>query len=251
MEPRAEPKYRGLVERLHRLIDALPIGAAVPSERQLADDEGVSRMTARRALAVLEREGRLVRQVGRGSFVARPAVSLPLQLTSFSDDMRARGLVPSSRVLLAEVATDGEAAAALGIGAAEPVVRLDRLRLADGLPMAIERSRLVADAVPGLLERFDPATESLYRVLDERFGLRFDSGEQTIRAAIVRETDVAALAMQPGEAVIEFVRDSVVAGRTIEHTLSIYPADRFELRAGIVPVRARGSGLPSALRPRG
>lgn len=251
MQPRAEPKYRRLVERLRHLTDTLPVGSLVPSERQLADEEGVSRMTARRALGVLEREGRLLREVGRGSFVARPAVSLPLRLTSFSDDMRARGLAPGSRVLHAEVAVDPDAALALGVDARTPLVRLDRLRLADGRPMAIERARLVAAAVPGLLEAFDPQTGSLYRALDEHYGLRFDAGEQTIRAAIVQAADVEALAMQQGGAVIEFVRHSSAAGRVIEHTVSTYPADRFELRAEIVPVRARGSALPSALRPRG
>lgn len=251
MQPRAEPKYRRLVDRLRELTETLPEGSVVPSERQLADEEGVSRMTARRALIVLEREGRLVREVGRGSFVARPSVSLPLRLTSFTDDMRARGLSPGSRVLHADIVVDPDAAAALGVDARTPLVRLDRLRLADGRPMAIERARLVASAVPELLDAFDPATDSLYRALDERYGVRFDAGEQTIRAAIVRDADVGDLAMEPGGAVIEFVRNSSAAGRVIEHTVSTYPADRFELRARIVPVRARGSEVPSALRPRG
>ena len=71
-------KFRALVDDLRRKIEAMPVGAAVPSERTLAAETGVSRMTARRALDELTREGRLVREVGRGSFVARPAVSLPL-----------------------------------------------------------------------------------------------------------------------------------------------------------------------------
>jgi len=88
----ARPKYQRLVDRLRSAIADLPVGASVPSERALADDAGVSRMTARKALDALEAEGLLRREVGRGTFVSRPAVSLPLMLTSFSEDMRARGL---------------------------------------------------------------------------------------------------------------------------------------------------------------
>src|SRR5699024_7722102 len=136
-------KFRALVEQLRAQIEALPVGSAVPSERALAAARGGSRMTARRALDELTREGRLVREVGRGSFVARPAVNLPLHLTGFSEDMAARGISASSRVLqLGEGPADAVTAEALGLDEGAAVVRLDRVRLADGRPMAIERTAL-------------------------------------------------------------------------------------------------------------
>lgn len=157
----AQPKYLSLVAALRHEIDALPVGAPVPGERTLADEHGVSRMTARRALAVLEREGRLRREVGRGTFVARPAVSLPLRLTSFTEDMRARGMSPSSQVIALDTVPAGpELAEILAIGPEDPVTRVDRVRLADGRPMAIEHTRLVASLVPGL-EYHDLSARSL------------------------------------------------------------------------------------------
>src|SRR5690606_31643042 len=109
-------KFRTLVDALRLEIESLPVGSPVPSERALAAESGVSRMTARRALDELTREGRLVREVGRGSFVARPAVNLPLHLTGFTEDMASRGIRARSRVLrLVEEPADAPTAEALGL----------------------------------------------------------------------------------------------------------------------------------------
>ena len=91
------PKYLTMRERLRRRILELPIGAPISSERDLAQEYGVSRMTARRAVIDLTREGLLDRHVGRGTFVAQPRIELRLSLSSFTDDMRAKG---KSRVRL-------------------------------------------------------------------------------------------------------------------------------------------------------
>ena len=243
-------KFRTLVDELRREIEELPVGSAIPSERALASESGVSRMTARRALDELAREGRLVREVGRGSFVARPAVNLPLHLTGFTEDMAARGITASSRVLrLTEEGADARTAEALGIAEGSRVVRLDRVRLADGRPMAIERTALDASVMPGLLDA-DFTTDSLYSVLEHRFGIVFDAGEQTIRAAIIRPEDADELGVAHGAAALEFVRISGRGGQAIERTVSTYPGDRFELSAQIAPVTAQGSGGRSALRVR-
>lgn len=243
-------KFRALVEQLRAQIEALPVGSSVPSERALAAASGVSRMTARRALDELTREGRLVREVGRGSFVARPAVNLPLHLTGFSEDMAARGITASSRVLqLAEGPADAVTAEALGLDEGAAVVRLDRVRLADGRPMAIERTALDASVVPGLAE-VDFSARSLYSVLESRYDVRFDAGQQTIRAGIIRPEDAAELGVEHGSAALEFVRVSGRGGQAIERTVSTYPGDRFELSAQIAPVTAQESGGRSALRVR-
>lgn len=242
------PKYALLVEQLRGIVDASPVGTPVPSERALAEQSGVSRMTARRALAALEREGHLTRVVGRGSFVARPAVSLPLRLTSFSEDMRARGLEPSSRVLEQALVPAGEHAPIFGLDADAQIVRLVRLRLADGVPFAIERSHLRASAVPGLVER-DLERDSLYALLEREHGIRFDAGEQSIRAGIVAAADAPVLELDEGAPVLELDRTSIMRGEVIEHTISTYPGSRFELSASIAPMTA--SERPrSALRSR-
>ncbi len=245
----ARPKYQRLVDHLRSVIAELPIGASVPSERALADDSGVSRMTARKALDALEAEGLLRREVGRGTFVARPAVSLPLMLSSFTEDMRARGLAPSSRLLGTErLVAEPELASVFGIPVGEPLVRVERLRLADGAPFAIERSTLLDAAVPGILDA-DLASGSLYEILDRDHGIRFDAGHQSIRAALARPGDAAILELGTGDAVLELVRTSIAAGVVVEHTVSTYPGDRFELSASIAPVTADGSAR-SALRAR-
>jgi len=243
-------KFRTLVDDLRRKIESQPVGAPVPSERVLAAESGVSRMTARRALDELAREGRLVREVGRGSFVARPAVNLPLHLTGFTEDMASRGITARSRVLrMVEEPAGPRTAESLGLAPGSPVVHLDRVRLADDRPMAIERTALDATMVPGLVG-LDFTDRSLYGELEHRYGVVFDAGEQTIRAAIVSAEDAAQLEVAEGSAVLEFVRVSGCGGRSIERTVSTYPGDRFELSAQIAPVTAQGSGGRSALRAR-
>lgn len=244
------PKYRELADMLVARFAHAPVGSSTPSERQLAEETGVSRMTARRAIDELVREGLLTREVGRGTFVARPAVSVPLQLTSFTEDMRARGYAPSSRLLhLGGIPATEQVAAVLRIPVGAEVVLLSRLRLADGMPMAIERSHLRADLFPGL-DRYDFGSESLYRVLTEEYGVRFEAGEQVIRAGIVRDADADTLSIPHGDPVLELVRTSVSRGSVVEWTTSTYPASRFELSAKIAPVTVQGSVPRSALRVR-
>jgi GntR family transcriptional regulator len=244
------PKYREIADMLLARVAHAPIGSSTPSERQLAEEAGVSRMTARRAIDELVREGRLTREVGRGTFVARPAVSVPLQLTSFTEDMRARGYVPSSRLLrLAVIPATDEVAGVMGIAAGSEIALLSRLRLADGMPMAIERSHLRGDLFPGL-DRYDFAVDSLYRVLVEEYGVRFEAGEQVIRAGIVRDADADTLRIAHGDPVLELVRTSVSRGTVVEWTTSTYPASQFELSARIAPVTVQESAPRSALRVR-
>lgn len=236
---------------LRQRLAQAPVGSSMPSERQLADEAGVSRMTARRAIDELVRAGLLTREVGRGTFVAQPAVNMPLQLTSFTEDMRARGYDPSSRVLhLGTIPADEQVAEIFGTPVGADVILLARLRLADDAPMAIERSHLRADAFPGL-EGYDFTRESLYRVLAEDYWVRFEAGEQVIRAGIVGDGDAETLSILRGAPVLELVRTSVSHGSVVEWTTSTYPASRFELSARLEPVTIQGSGPRSALRVRG
>ncbi|WP_263118631.1 GntR family transcriptional regulator [Cellulomonas fimi] len=244
------PKYQELADELRRQIADASIGTPTESERQLADRTGVSRMTARRAIDELVRSGQLTREVGRGTFVARPTMSVPLQLSSFTEDMAARGLVATSRVLGLEVIPASDHLARLfGMDPGEPITLLSRLRLADGAPMAIERSHLRTAVFPGL-EAHDFERESLYRVLGEDYGVRFDAGEQVIRAGIVRDEDAVTLSVPTGVPVLELVRTTASQGSVVEWTISTYPASRFELSAQIQPITVQGSVLRSALRVR-
>ena len=121
------------------LIEQLEVGEAIPSERQLSAELGVSRLTLRAALEDLAREGYVVRRRGAGTFVGEPKITQELTMTSFTDDMRRRGLRPGSRTLELRVSPAGaRLGRLLHVSPSEPVFIARRLRLADGESMAIE-----------------------------------------------------------------------------------------------------------------
>ena len=164
------PIYRRLKAELARAVESgkLAHGEALPPERDLARIVGVSRVTVRRAIAELTSEGFLQRRHGAGTFVLRPPARIeqPLKrLTSFTEDMQARGLTPRSHWLECGLfSANAEEAEGLKLTENAAVARLSRIRLGDDLPMAIEHSTLPAD----ILERPDLVETSLYGALAER-----------------------------------------------------------------------------------
>src|SRR6202012_1122422 len=110
-----EPKYWGLKRHLLDRLSSMPPGSPIPTERSLAAEFDVSRTTVRQALAELTVEGRLLRVQGKGTFAAEPKVAQRLQLSSYTEDMRAQGRQPSSRLLeISEEPADAEARRPLG-----------------------------------------------------------------------------------------------------------------------------------------
>ncbi len=166
------PKYYRIKQRLLEMTDERAPGSPMLTERLLAVEFGTSRTTVRKALLELVSEGRLDRIQGKGTFVARPKVYRTLQLTSYTEDMRAQGLNPASRVLdIGYVHADEELAALLEVAPEDKVLRIERLRLAGGEPMAIEATHLSARRFPGLRRNLSRYT-SLYTTLAEVYGVR-------------------------------------------------------------------------------
>src|SRR4029453_17974025 len=133
------------------LIEGLGIGRAIPSERQLSVDLGVSRLTVRAAIDELVREGLLDRRRGSGTFVREPKIAQELTMTSFSEQMRRRGMRPASRTLsLTTTLADAYLGRCLHVSPSERIVVAKRLRLADGETMAIETLHVPEALVPGL-----------------------------------------------------------------------------------------------------
>ncbi len=212
------------------LIEQLDVGDAIPSERQLSTDLGVSRLTVRAALDDLTREGYLVRRRGAGTFVSEPKIAQELTMTSFTDDMRRRGMRPSSRTLELRVSPAGaRLGRLLHVSPSEPVVVAIRLRLADGESMAIETVHVREKDVPGLTAR-DLEEQSFYELLRDRYGLVIVGGTQTIEPTVTDEEESAALGVPLHSPAFRFERVThSETGETVEFVESIYRGDRYRL----------------------
>jgi len=240
------PIYRQLSQILSELIAReLTVDTPIPSERVLAERFGVARMTVRHAVNELVHDGRLYRVPARGTYVARPTILLPMRLTSFTEDMFSRGLVPGSRDLVRRrESADQAMAAQLGIRAGEQMHTIERLRTADGEPLAIERAHLPARVMPGLTDE-SLQDRSLYTVLEERYGIVLDAAEQTIMASLADAGDAELLCVPEGSPVLLFTRRSFAAGVPIEYVVSAYRADRYQLNVALdPPVRANSRTAP-------
>ena len=203
----------------------------IPSERELSVALGASRMTIRQALVEMMAEGRLYTRSGKGTYVAAHKIEQPLQrLTSFTEDIRARGSRPTSRVLGQELLPAPlELAEALGLRAGAELVRIRRLRLADGMPLAIETSHLPHAVCPGILD-FDLSTASLYQLLDTQYGIQLRSAKQTIEASEALPEERRLLDLPSNVPVLRLHRLTMGdQGRVIEFVRAVYRGDRYQL----------------------
>lgn len=231
------PQGGPLYLRLKRWIEdavangAIQPGDALPSERDLALKVDVSRVTVRKAVQHLVRDGLLVQRHGSGTFVAphthRVEQSLS-QLTSFAEDMSRRGMAVHSTWLDRGLYhASPEETVVLGLSPSEQVARVARLRITGDMPLAIERAALSAAILP------DPANvgTSLYAHL-EKSGNRPVRAIQRIRAVSVNADDARLLDVDEGVAVLHIERTSYLAsGRVIEFTRSVYRGDTYDFVA--------------------
>ena len=243
----ARPKYRQLRDALVELIEGLPAGATMPTERELCERFAVSRGTVRQALDRLEAEQRIVRHQGKGTFVASAKLDQLLELTSHTESMRSQGRTPASRVLSVERArADATTAQALGVAPGAPLVRVERVRLGDGEPLAVELVSLDAARFEGIEASLGDSS-SLYQVLRDRYGVELASAEETIEAVPAGEREADLLAVALGAPLLMLCRVSRDDDdRPVEYVHSLYRADRFRFRTRLRPARdVRRRGLPA------
>ncbi len=224
-------KYSDIRDSIRlRFIDGKPADEALPTERTLAEAFGVNRATVRRALAELEDDGLLYRIQGAGTFTIGPAVAKSLKLSSFSEEVRRRGMQPSSVVLGALTRRAGtQTARQLHVSPGEEVTEITRLRMADGEPMCIETSVFASANAPGLLER--DLSGSLYALLEQDYGLRIARAEQVVTATVADEAESRQLGVPVLTPALRITRTSMdPRSRPIEHSTSLYRADRYEVR---------------------
>ena len=235
----APAKYAQITARLREELKNLPAGNRLPSEREMAQRFGVSRMTLRQALDQLEGEGRLERVRGSGTFARRPTVAMGPALTSFTEDMRARGLVPSSRLLgFTRVPTDSVVQQALDLPASAEVIWMERLRFADDEAICIEVAQFPV-RYQRLLEGGD-LDQSVHALLRSGGVVPFCVVRQ-VRAVAANERETRLLHLPSGAPALEVLDVFTdVGGRPIQFARSRYRFDRYEVRMSALRGPNRG-----------
>ena len=236
------PRYLQLKRMIEEAVHsgAIRAGEALPAEREIAALTELSRVTVRKAVQDLVREGLLVQRHGSGTFVA-PRVGRVEQslsnLTSFTEDMASRGIAVRSVWLDRGIYDPSpEEFIALGLSSSQRVTRVARLRIGDGEPLAIERASLSTSALP------DPSAvgTSLYAAL-EKTGMRPVRAIQRISAALLGDKDAVLLGVPAGSASLNIERTSyLVSGKVVEFTRSIYRADAYDF---VAELRLSGSEI--------
>ena len=256
--PRAVSDRRLVEDARHRLLDLINSGTLRPgdrlgTERELAARLSVSRSTLRQVLAVLA-EGGVVRRVpGRagGTFVAHAKVDRDLSvIVGLPEYLRRQGFVAGTQVLSATMAgADDIAANNLAVRAGSLLIDIARIRLADGIPISLERVQLPAEIFPGLLEL--PLGGSIYDLLDSRYGIRPDEVVEHLEVAEASPDEAALLAVNVRAPLLAITRISATsAGVPFEFSHDLFRADRtcvtFRTRADRAAIVRRGAGDPVA-----
>lgn len=239
--PQLQPLDRRSGVPLHyqiqqRLMNHIRSGAfrpsqPIPSVQEIAARLGVSQMTARQAIRALCDLGVIYTRQGKGTFVSGIKHARDFrQVHSFTEEMRERGSVPSSKALSFRLqAGSDEVRKALKLGHAQKVFRLRRIRYSDGLPMGIECSCLPQDICPDLLETYDPTT-SLYQELAERYGVQMEVTDEVVEVGKATTEEAPLLRIEAGSPVFLLTRLSYSEnGRPVEYVKSTYRGDRYKI----------------------
>jgi GntR family transcriptional regulator len=225
------PRYYQLREIIREKIASgeWEVGTSIPSERELSEQYGLSRMTVRQSVMDLVKEGILYREQGRGTFVARPKITQQLmRLTGFSEDMQARQQRPTAKLIQASLETaDEDTAEILRIKPGQQFFRLERLRLADDEPLAIETCLLSFIGCEKLLGE-DFEQNSLYDLLENKYGIPPMEAEQEIEAGLAKDEEARWLKVKSGSPVLLIRRTTYnERGQPFEYTKSVYRGDKY------------------------
>ncbi|MET8249430.1 GntR family transcriptional regulator [Streptomyces sp. NPDC005202] len=246
----AEDVQRRLLEQIRQ--GELTPGQRLGSERHLAAELGVSRSTLRQALGVLENEGVVRRVPGRGggTFVSdalgddRGKVERDLStVVGVPAYLRSQGFTAGTRILGTAIRAADEATAdALGLTSEALVLEVVRIRLADGIPISLERAQLPADQFPGLLEM--PLGGSLYELLEDRFGVVPDTAVERIEVVEASADQARILGVEAGAPLLSIERTTSTGdGKPFEFSHDLFRADRTRIVVH-TDEAGRGSGSP-------
>lgn len=227
--PRAVPLWQQVLTDLEARLAAGEFDDRFPTDRELVDTYGTSRHTVREAVRHLKARGVIERERGRGSTVTGTSLSQPAgALYNLFATVEAAGHAQESRVLALDERPDGTAAARFGVDPATPLVHLERLRLMDGQPLALDTVWLAPEVGRPLLG-VDFTRTSLYDELHRLSGVAPTEGTETITAIAPDAELVEVMALQPGEALMRIERTTSRAGEVIECRLTLLRSSRLAL----------------------
>ena len=228
-----ESRHKGehIKEVLTSLVMNSRDGSLLPSERVLAERFGVARMTVRGSINALESKGLVRRVPGRGTFVQHPTLTHSEIFRSFTEDMRMRGMVPGAKSFRMRTRpASRDVARKLNIEPGDPTIYIERVRTADDVPMALERTNLAAERFPRFTERMG-RDDSLYEVLARVYRVRLESAEQTV--SIARLSASEARRLEVDEDTPAFLIERVAVdnmGEVVEFGRSLYRGDRYVIK---------------------
>lgn len=225
------PLYHQIEQALRQQIES---GALKPghglSERELSEQFGVSRMTARQALRALREDDLLHSERGRGTFVTEPKLNVQTRhLLGFTEDMRRRGLKASSRIIrFSRFKPDETLRRQLQLHSDDEVWEISRLRLADRIPMACETGFVPVRLCPRL-KRAEVERGSLYRLIEQVYELRISRADEILTAECATREEAELLSIKPRAPVLVVERTVYAAdGTPIEVVRSVYRGDRYQ-----------------------
>ncbi len=226
------PLYYQLAEMIREQIASgeLKPGHQIPTERELTETSGISRVTVRQALAYLIRQGLLVAQPGKGTFVAEPKLSYEaFHLLGFTEKMMSRGLLTSSRVIEQTVATPPpHIASSLRLTRSHQAIKIVRLRLSEQVPLLLETVFIPRRLGPGL-ENEDLAGKSLYAIMEQQYGLRLAHARQTLEATVANDYEAEIFGIASGTPMILLEGVTFTSqDRPVEYFKAVYRGDRFK-----------------------
>ncbi|MDT0263741.1 GntR family transcriptional regulator [Jatrophihabitans lederbergiae] len=234
------PYYVQICEFLRSRIKSgeWPRGAQIPTEAELCKAYDVSRITIRQAVALLERDGLLVRGRGRGTFVREPSLTAaPRSVSSFSTELRDLGMKAGSRILeTGTVAAAPEMAAEMDLEVGSELISLRRLRTADDRVIGVQDTLLVASRFAGLLDVLHDGT-SLYEVMQDYYGVLATGATEVFGVTGVKREDAKLLDCKVGQPAFEVTRVTFDDHGVFERTHSVLHGDRYQIKIALQNAR--------------
>lgn len=229
------PIYYQLEEEIRLLIqtEKMKPGELLPSEREYAERYDISRMTVRQAINNLAADGLLYRQKGRGTFISDKKFEQNLQgLTSFSEDMRERGLTPSNKLISFQLMEANERIAeTLRLDKQEKVYEIKRIRNANGSPVAVETIYTPKQLVGDMSQQ--DVEDSFYQYMEKKLNHKIAYGDQTIESVLANEFEIENLNVYEGDPILLMQRTSYLSDEKetpLEYVKSAYRADKYKFK---------------------